>query len=65
MPQVSIKDMVSLIEEDENILSPVIGHIPPLARVAAITAPDSHVISREHSCQKKNNNKYDNNCGKL
>ncbi len=29
--------------------SPVIGQIPPLANVAAMTLPDSHVTSIEHS----------------
>ena len=32
-----------------NTFSPVVGHIPPLARVAAITAPDSAVTSIEQS----------------
>lgn len=49
MPHVSISDIVSRTDDELNILSPVIGHIPPLASVAAITAPESHVISSEQS----------------
>lgn len=33
--------------------SPVIGQIPPLARVAAIILPDSQVTSMEQSCEEK------------
>jgi hypothetical protein len=36
-----------------STLSPVMGQIPPLARVAAITLPDSQVTSTEHSYGNK------------
>ncbi len=38
--------------------SPVIGQIPPLANVAAMTLPDSHVTSIEHSWKWKKDIKY-------
>lgn len=37
-------------------LSPVIGQMPPLASVAAITLPDSHVTSMEHNCEGQRGN---------
>lgn len=34
-------------------LSPVIGQMPPLASVAAIMLPDSHVTSMAHNYEKQ------------
>ena len=49
MPQECMRDNVSRTDGALITLSPVIGQIPPLARVAAITAPESAVISTEHN----------------
>ncbi len=37
-------------------LSPVIGQMPPLASVAAITLPDSHVTSMAHNYKGQRGN---------
>ena len=50
MPQECMSDRVFWTATGDRTLSPVVGQIPPLARVAAITAPDSAVTSIEQSC---------------
>ena len=51
MPQECISDSVFLTASELTAFSPVVGQIPPLAKVAAITAPDSAVTSMAHSCK--------------
>ena len=47
IPQEYIRESVLVTASSERILSPVMGHVPPLASVAAITELLSHVCSRE------------------
>lgn len=49
MPQECIRLRVFLTASALRTSSPVMGQIPPLAKVAAITLPDSQVTSREQS----------------
>ena len=49
MPHDSINDNVFLTASPSNTRSAVIGQIPPLARVAAMTDADSAFTSTEHS----------------
>lgn len=49
MPQECMRQRVFLTASPLNTCSPVIGQIPPLARVAAMTLPDSQLASMEHS----------------
>ena len=56
MPQDSMRDRVSRIQYGSRTLSSVMGQMPPLARVAAITAAESHVTSTEHSCNGQSEN---------
>lgn len=49
MPQECIRLRVLRTASALSTLSPVMGQIPPLARVAAMTLPDSQVTSTEHS----------------
>ena len=53
MPQECISDSVFCTAWESSTLSPVVGQIPPLARVAAITAPDCAVTSIEQSYKRK------------
>ena len=53
MPQECMRDKVFWTATGDRTLSPVVGHIPPLASVAAITAPDSAVTSTEQSCENE------------
>ena len=41
----------ALVSMYELTLSPVVGQMPPLARVAAMMAMLSHVISMEQHCR--------------
>ena len=50
MPQECINDKVFWTATEDKTLSPVVGQIPPFAKVAAITAPESAVTSIEHNC---------------
>lgn len=50
MPQECIRLRVFLTASGLSTRSPVIGQIPPLARVAAMTLALSQVTSIEHSC---------------
>jgi len=50
MPQECMRLRVLRTASALSTLSPVMGQIPPLARVAAMTLPDSQVTSTEHSC---------------
>ena len=50
MPQECMSVNVSLTDCEVQTLSPVIGQNPPLASVAANTAPESLVTSTEQSC---------------
>lgn len=50
MPQECMRVRVFLTASTVSTGSPVKGLRPPLAKVAAITAPDSAVISMEHNC---------------
>lgn len=52
MPQEYIKESVFRTASPVSTCSPVIGHTPPLASVAAMTLADSHVISIEHNCNE-------------
>lgn len=49
MPQECMRLRVLRTASALSTLSPVMGQIPPLARVAAMTLPDSQVTSTEHS----------------
>ena len=49
MPQEYIRDNVFLTASPAKTFSPVMGHIPPLANVAAITLADSAFTSTEQS----------------
>ena len=49
IPQEYMRLSVFLTASALSTSSPVIGQIPPLANVAAMTLPDSHVTSIEHS----------------
>jgi len=49
MPQECISESVLHTASASSMLSPVIGQIPPLASVAAITEADSQFTSVEHS----------------
>jgi len=49
MPHECIKDSVLRTAVPSSIFSPVVGHMPPLAKVAAITEADSQVTSKEQS----------------
>ena len=51
MPQEYMSESVFLTASPARTRSPVMGQMPPLARVAAITAPLSAVHSTEHICQ--------------
>ena len=60
MPQVYIKERTSLTDSDLKTLSPLVGQIPPFAKLAPITAKDSVVISKEHDWKyRKYASKYD------
>lgn len=48
-----MSDRVFRTDSDDNTFSPVVGQIPPLAMVAAITAADLHVTSTEQHCNKQ------------
>lgn len=48
-----ISESVSRTASGLRMFSPVMGQIPPFARVAAITAPVSQVISIEQHCEEK------------
>ena len=58
MPHDSMRDRVSRIQYGSRTLSSVMGQMPPLARVAAITAAESHVTSTEHSCHRQSENRH-------
>lgn len=45
-----MSERVFLTDSAERTLSPVVGHIPPLAIEAAITDADMHVTSTEQHC---------------
>ena len=49
MPQEYISDKVLRTASPARTFSPVIGQIPPFARVAAITHADSAFTSTEHN----------------
>ena len=49
MPQECIRESVFCTATADRTLSPVVGQIPPLASVAAITDPLSAVTSMEHN----------------
>lgn len=49
MPQECMRLRVFRTASALSTLSPVMGQMPPLARVAAMTLPDSQVTSTEHS----------------
>lgn len=49
MPQECMRLRVLRTASALSTLSPVMGQMPPLARVAAMTLPDSQVTSTEHS----------------
>lgn len=49
MPQECMRLRVLRTASALSTHSPVMGQIPPLARVAAMTLPDSQVTSTEHS----------------
>lgn len=53
MPQVYMRDRVSLQDLLLSTFSFVTGHTPPLANVAAITAAASQLVSMARSCRKK------------
>lgn len=56
MPQECIRLSVFLTASGLSTRSPVIGQIPPLARVAAMTLALSHVTSMEQSWRGRDNN---------
>ena len=49
MPQECMRERQFLMASPFSTSSPVSGQMPPLAKVEAITAPDSQVTSIEHS----------------
>lgn len=53
MPQECMRLRVLRTASALRTLSPVMGQMPPLARVAAMTLPDSQVTSTEHSYGNK------------
>lgn len=53
MPQECMRLRVLRTASALRTLSPVMGQIPPLARVAAMTLPDSQVTATEHSYRDK------------
>lgn len=53
IPQECMRLSVFRTASELRTRSPVIGQIPPLARVAAIMLPDSQVTSMEQSCHRK------------
>lgn len=50
MPHDTMRDRVFRMQNGCRTLSSVIGQTPPFARVAAMTAAESQVVSTEHSC---------------
>ena len=50
MPHEYIRDRVFLTDSEDRTFSLVVGQIPPLAMVAAITAADWLVTSTEQHC---------------
>ena len=54
MPQEYMSERVLRTASGANTLLPVMGQIPPLASVAAITDPASQVVSMEHNWRQRN-----------
>ena len=62
IPQLNIKDKTCRITSGFRTFSSLMGHVPPLAKVAPITDKDSQSTSKEQVCNikniKMNNNIY-------
>ena len=62
MPHDDMRVRASRTANGSNTFCPVIGQIPPLARVDAITEPESQFACIEHTYKEETQNHYTDYC---